>query len=143
MNTTLIGVPVQSRQKVLDRLTVPGVMAGDVARWSYNMALHQGEAMAVTEDSLDTYTSNAAANPYHQILATDVYRVGLGESDWTDIFKVFIGEVGKGVGTRIAGQPTTQPIAKPAGPPAWVAPVLIGSGVLLVGAMVLSARKRA
>lgn len=106
MNSALIGVPVSARNRVLERLTVPGALDTAVKRWSDDDADELAEAIASVETGLDRYASNAAANPYHRNIATTYYDVpglqGL-EGDWSDVFKSFVGQVGVGVAGKIAG----------------------------------------
>lgn len=142
MEPALIGVPASSRARVLNRLTVPGAFATAVPRYELDEANDLAEAIASVQTGLERYASDAVENQYHRNLGIDVYNTpglqGL-DGDWTDVFKTFVGEVGKGVAGKISGKnpwQTSQTVVAPPPPPstpAWVKFAAVGgAGALLI-----------
>lgn len=137
MDAALLGVAPRKSTKIAQRFTVPGALTSAVATYEYNKSLDRQQMMDVAKTAFEREYQNALTNPYHVIEATDIYNVGgLGDGEWADIVKVFVGEIGKGLGGRISGQnpyvtrpPDTLPPPQPT--PMWVKAAVIGGGGLL------------
>lgn len=140
MDAALLGVAPRKSTKIAKRFTVPGALTSAVATYEYDKSLARQQMMDVAKTAFEREYQNALTNPYHVIEATDIYNVDsietLGDGEWADIVKVFVGEIGKGLGGRISGQnpyvnrpPDTLPPPEPT--PTWVKAAVIGGGGLL------------
>lgn len=162
----LVGVSTRKKTPVLKRYTVPGALTSAVASYAYKEALGQRRVVDTARTSFERDYQNALTNPYHVQQATGVYNVGIiegktaglagmdlvndddsGGGGWSDVVKVFVGEIGKGIGGRISGDNpyiTTQapPAAKASEVPGWVKWAVIGGSVLIGGGLVLSFARR-
>lgn len=151
---SLVGVRPSRIARVTKKYTVPGALTQAVASYEYKNALKRRQVLDVANTAFERDYQNALSNPYHVQQATGVYNVGiiehqpgLGDTDWGDIVKTFVGEVGKGVGGWISGdnpyitQQPQQP-QKPAETPTWVKAAVIGGGALLGTALIVAVLKR-
>jgi hypothetical protein len=145
METALIGVPASRRARVLNRLTVPGAFATAVPRYIDDDADELAEAIASVQTGLRRFASDGVENQYHRNLGIDTYNVPYGpglqgmDGEWTDVFKTFVGEVGKGIAGKISGKnpwQTSQTVVQPPPPPStpgWVKFAAVGgAGALLI-----------
>lgn len=163
----IYGVPASHQERAYNELTVPGSFATSVNTRKTKMdnglrdAAHAVAAavwpspLTISPDS-NVYVQQMAANTYPGMNGLPGFEdafpslypalndvEGFGETNWADVAKTFVDEIGKGVGGKISGvnpwsaAPKTVPIVKP--PDNTVKYAIIGGGVLLGGFLLFKA----
>jgi hypothetical protein len=168
----IYGVPASHQERAYNELTVPGSFATSVNTRKTKMdkdlrdAAHSVAAavwpspMTISTDS-NQYVQQMAANTYPGMnglpgfedafpslypALNDISDEGMGDTNWADVAKTFVDEIGKGVGGKISGvnpwsatPKVTAPVTKPADNTVKYA--LIGGAVLFGGILLFKVLK--
>lgn len=157
----MYGVPASHQDRAYNELSVPGSFATSVntRRAKMDRDLHDAASSVAAGIWPSPLTISADTNPYVQQMATNTYP-GFGDAfpslypalndgdegmgtDWAEVAKTFVDEIGKGVGGKISGSnpwattPKTTAVAAKAPVDNTMKYALIGGGVLLGGFILL------
>lgn len=167
----IYGVPASHQERAYNELTVPGSFATSVNTRKTKMdkdlrdAAHSVAAavwpspMTISTDS-NQYVQQMAANTYPGLNGLPGFEdafpslypalndvEGMGDTNWADVAKTFVDEIGKGVGGKISGvnpwsaAPKATAVVPKAATTSLTTYALIGGGLLFGGILLFKVLK--
>lgn len=142
------GVPFGRVSRVLDNYNVGAAIATRPRKWlgklnrrenTAALAVRLGEQGGTIDRARSRYAAQIRANVRDIPLAPGTFLgshgPSLGSFDWGSVANTFVGEIGKGIGRKIA--PERAPAAAAPKPAFPLVPVVAGLGALGIGYLLL------